>query len=113
MSTVGYLIALLGLYVLYTGSIAFGGVIFFLGGFIAGRLFICLRSGGILTMIVSIAYGYHNEFTPTVLFLVFVGFVLACFNTKRSSRRSDDGWGFDIDFSSLGSGSDNGGDGGD
>ena len=84
MSTVGYLIALLGLYVLYTGSIAFGGVIFFLGGFIAGRLFICLRSGGILTMIVSIAYGYHNEFTPTVLFLVFVGFVFKVLQSNKN-----------------------------
>lgn len=109
MSIIGHLIALIGLYALYTGAIIFGGVLFFLGGFIAGKLFICLRSGGVLTMVVSIAYGYHNEFTPTVLFIIFVGFVLACFNTKRTSRRSDDGWGIDIDFASFGSSSGSGG----
>ena len=91
-------------------TMVFGGIIFFLGGFIAGKLFICLRSGGVLTMVVSIAYGYHNEFTPTVLFIIFVGFVFACFNT---TRRSDNGWGIDMDFSSFGSSSDSGGDGGD
>ena len=46
----------------------------------------------------------------TVLFIIFVGFVFACFNTKR---RSDNGWGIDMDFSSFGSSSDSGGDGGD
>ena len=107
---IGHLIAFLGLFSLYAGAMVFGGIIFFLGGFIAGKLFICLRSGGVLTMVVSIAYGYHNEFTPTVLFIIFVGFVFACFDTKR---RSDNGWGIDMDFSSFGSSSDSGGDGGD
>jgi hypothetical protein len=111
MNIIGHLITLLGLYVLYTGAIVFGGFLFFLGGLIAGKLFICLRSGGVLTMVISIAYGYHNGFTPTVLVIIFVGFVLACFNSKRNSRGSDDGWGIDIDFGSFGSSSDS--DGGD
>lgn len=109
MNVIGHLIALLGLYILYTGALIFGGVVFFLGGFIARKLFITLRSSGVLTMVVSIAYGYHNEFTPTVLFIVFMGFVLACFNTRRASRRTEDGWGIDFNFSSSGSNADAGG----
>jgi hypothetical protein len=109
MSIIGHLIALLGLYGLYAGEIVIGSIILFGGGFLASKLFFCLRSSGVMTMVISIAYGYHNEFTPTVLFLIFVGFILACFNTRRGSRGYDNGWGFDFDFSSSGSGSDFGG----
>ena len=111
MKPLGYLLVLLSLYVLYQGTIIFGAILFFLGGFIAGKLFISLRSTGVLILVSSIAYGYHNAFSPTVFFIIFVGFVLACFNTRRSSQRSDDGWGIDIDFSSFGSSSDNDGGG--
>lgn len=111
MSIIGHVIALLGLYGLYAGEIIIGGIIFFVGGLLASKLFFCLRSSGVMTMVISVSYGFHNEFTPTVLFLIFVGFVLACFNTRRSSQGYDNGWGFDFDFSSSGSGSDFGGGG--
>ena len=110
MYIVGYLLALAGLFLLYDNQLFIGGIVFFVGGFLAKKLFVSIRSSGVMLMTVSIAFGYHNENSPLVLFLVFVGFVLACFNTKRTK---DDGWGFDIDFSSFGSdSSDSGGDGG-
>ena len=108
MSIIGHLIALLGLYVLYIGAIIWGSILFSLGGIVAHKLYVSLRSSGFVNMVISIAYGYHNEFTPLVLFLIFVGFVLACFTTKRASRDSGDGWGINLDLSS-GSSSDGGG----
>jgi hypothetical protein len=110
MSLVGYILALIGIYGLYNGDLILGGIIFFVGGFFAKKLFFSIRSSGVMTMALSIAYGYHNEYSPTILFLIFIGFVLACFNSKRESR--DDGWGIDFDFSSLGSNSHSDGDGG-
>lgn len=109
---IGYLIALLGLYSLFQGDLIVGGVIFFIGGFSARKITICLRSVGVMTLVIATAYGYHNEFSPTVLFILLIGFILACFNTKRTS--GNDYWGIDFDLSSLGSESiSDGGDGGD
>ncbi|NRB41971.1 MAG: hypothetical protein HRU20_26440 [Pseudomonadales bacterium] len=68
-----------------------------------------IRSSGVMLLVISIAFAYHNGFTPLVLFLILVGFVLACFNSKRVNGSG--GWGFDIDFSSIGSGSSDGGGG--
>lgn len=116
MYIVGYFLALVGLFLLYENQLALGGLLFFAGGFIAQKLFISIRSSGVVLMAVSIAFGFHNEYSPWVLFLIFVGFVLACFNTSTTTNRSSgsDGWGFDIDFSSMGSDSGDcgGGDGG-
>lgn len=114
MSLIGHLIALAGLYALYTNGIIIGGILFFLGGFLARKLSFCFRSSGVMLMLLSTAYGFHNEYTPTIFFLIFMGFVLACFNTRRSSSNDNGGWGFDIDLSSSGSGSDScgGGDSG-
>jgi len=110
MNIIGHLIALTGLYILYAGEIVFGGILFFFGGFLAKKLFFSLRSAGVMTMVIAIAHGFHHGFTPIILLIAFVGFVLACFNTRRSNQRSDGGWGFDIEFSDFGSGSDGGGD---
>lgn len=111
MSIIGHLIALLGLFGLYAGEILFGSIVFFVGGFLASKLFICLRSGGVMMMVTSIAYGYHDEYSLLLLLLIFAGFVLACFNTSQASRNHIKGWGFDIDLYSPGSESDFGGDG--
>lgn len=111
MNILGHILALLGLYSLYAGEMVIGSIIFFLGGFVASKLFFSLRSCGVMMMVTSIAYGFHNEYTPLVVFLIFIGFVLACFNTSRTSSNQGGGWGIDIDLSSTGSGSDFGGGG--
>jgi len=110
MNIIGHLIALLGLYGLYSGWIFLGCLGFLVGGVLAGKLFFCLRSGGVLAMVTSVAYGYHNEYTATVIFIIFIGAVFACFNSKRVAQTNDNGWGFSFDISS-GSGSDSGGGG--
>jgi hypothetical protein len=107
MNIIGYLISLLGLYSLYQGDLVLGCVIFFVGGFLANKISISIRSSGVMILLVATAYGYHHEFSQSVFFILLIGFALACFNTKRTSGRSD--WGFDFDFSSLGSDSDCGG----
>lgn len=101
MNMIGYLLAAVGLYALYTNGIVLGCVVFFIGGLLAGKLFFCLRSLGVIIIAASVAYGYHNSFTPEVLFCLAVGVFLATFNRNRSSRNNDgddDGWGIDIDF---------------
>jgi len=112
MILIGYLAALFALYVFYVGEVIAGSILFIVGGWLAKKLFFCLRSIGVVTMVVSIAYGFHHGYTPLVLFGVFIGFVFACFNTRRTSKDCGSGWGFDFDLSSLGSDSDCGGDGG-
>jgi len=59
MNIIGHLIALLGLYELYSGWLVVGCLGFLIGGVLAGKLFFCLRSGGVLAMVSSIAYVYH------------------------------------------------------
>lgn len=113
MSIIGHLIAIIGLYCLFLGETAIGSIIVFIGGFLASKLSFSLRSCGVMIMVTLIPYGYHNEYTPTIIFLIFIGFVLACFNTRRTSQTHSDGWGIDLDFSSLGSDSDFGDGGGD
>jgi len=108
MTIIGHLIALLGLYGLYSGWLVVGCLGFLVGGVLAGKLFFCLRSGGVLAMVTSFAYGYHNEFTPMVIWIIFIGAVFACFNSKRVTQTNDNGWGFSFDVSS---GSDSGGGG--
>lgn len=123
MKLIGYLFALMGLFGLYENQLILGGIIFVLGGFIARKVSPSIRSSGLLLMLLSIAYGYHNSFTVLVIFLIFVGFVMACFNSRRTSSHSDNGgyssdysgdWGFDIHFSASnsGCGGDSGGDSG-
>ncbi|WP_415901563.1 hypothetical protein ACMXYR_10775 [Neptuniibacter sp. QD29_5] len=113
MSMIGYLLAAVGLYALYTDGIILGCTLFFIGGLIAGKLFFCLRSLGVIIIAASVTYGHHNGFTPEVWLCLAVGIILATFNRNRSSRNNDDdnGWGIDLDFSS--SGSDGGSCGGD
>ena len=112
MIIVGYLVVFVGLLFLYEKELVIGGVVFFIGGFLAKRLFVSIRSAGVMLMVVPIAYGYHYEYDPILIVLIFIGFVLASFNTKRTSERNE--WGFDIDLSSFGSdsGGDSGSDGG-
>lgn len=111
MFMVGHLIALLGLYGLYKNWLMIGAVVFFIGGYFAKKISISIRSAGIMLLVVSTAYGYHNGYEPQVLFFMFAGFVMACFNSKRTTEGCD--WGFDIDFSDTGSGCDGDGGGGD
>ena len=110
MEIIGYLVTFLSLYMLYVGEIVVGGFLFILGGVLAKKVFFCVRSFGVVVMVISIAYGYHTSFSPYILFIVFIGFVMACFNTRRTSDRIDSAWGIDFDLSSLGSdSSDSGG----
>lgn len=111
IAVLGYMLAATGLYGFYIGDIVLATLLFSLGGLLAKKLYISIRSIGVVTMLSAIAYGYHTAYTPTVYFIIFIGFVMACFTTRRSSRDGGE-WGIDFDFSS-GSGSDfGGGDGG-
>ncbi|NRB42674.1 MAG: hypothetical protein HRU20_30100 [Pseudomonadales bacterium] len=109
MVIVGYILALAGLFLLYENQLVIGAVIFFVGGFLAEKLYLSIRSAGVMILAVSIAWAYQNELSGIILFLILVGFVLACFNSKRTNGSA--GWGFDIDFTSIGSGSNDGGGG--
>jgi len=107
---IGYLFSLAGIYALYSGDLIIGGIAFAVGGFIATKLFICLRSAGVVLLVVSISYGYHFAYTAEVLFLIALGFLLACMNIKHASRHYDNGWGIDIQLFSGDSGSGGGSD---
>lgn len=119
MNLIGYGLVLCAAYFLFVNQIVVGVITFIVGGFLAKRVSFSFRSAGVVLLVATIPYGYHNSFTPLVLFLIFFGFVLACFNTRRTN--SDDGveWGIDIGeiFSSsdssdsgFGGGGDGGGD---
>lgn len=113
MKLIGYGLVLFALYLLFVNHVLIGVITFIAGGFLASRISFSLRSLGLIMLIGSISYGYHNNFTPLVLFMIFVGFVLACFNTSRTNR-DDVEWGIDIGelFSnSNGSGFNSDGDG--
>lgn len=111
MYIVGYLLAALAMYLLYLNELVVGGIIFLAGGVIASRLSLSVRSAGVLLMVISIAYGSHNGFDPLVLFLIFISFIMANFNSSRSSDGEDWDWGFDFDWSDLWSGDGFDGDG--
>ncbi|WP_370978411.1 hypothetical protein [Agaribacterium sp. ZY112] len=118
MNMIGYGLVVTAGYLLFISQIVIGIFIFVIGGFLANKISFSLRSTGVVLLVGSIPYGYHNSFTPFVLFLIFIGFILACFNTRRARR--DDGveWGIDIgEFFSRSDSNDSGfgggGDGGD
>ncbi len=102
MYIIGHILTLCGLYFLYENELVIGSIVFFMGGFLAKKIYISIRSFGLILMVSSTAYGYHNGYELLILFLIFIGFVLASFNTKHTSDRES--WGFDMDFSSFGSG---------
>ena len=105
MNIIGYFLVLVGLFFLYGNELVIGGLGFSIGGFLAKKLSISIRSAGVMLMVVPIAYGYHYEYEPIVIVLIVVGFVLANVNSKGTFERNE--WGFDIDFSSIGSDGDN------
>jgi len=107
----GYIFSIAGLYGLYINEIPFGGLLFFVGGFVAGTIKLRLRGIGVMLIVVPTAYGYHNEFTLLVVGLIVVGVLLACTGKGRNYDGGE--WGIDlggIDFSSGGDGCDGGGD---
>lgn len=98
MILLGYGIVLAALYILYSNELFFGGFLFTLGGFLAQKISISVRSAGVLILVIGLFYGYHNSFTPELLVILLIGFVMACFNTRRTSAHSD--WGIDIGWGS-------------
>lgn len=111
MRWVGIIITLVGVFCLYKGDLVVGGLLFVFGGFVAQGLSPSLRSAGVVLMVMAIAYGFRDAFNLWVIGLVFAGFVLANFNSRRSSNYFE--WGFDLDYLDFfDSGSDGGGDGG-
>jgi|GEM_PF-1977040 len=115
MNFIGYTITAFGLLLLYKNELLLGCFVFVVGGFLAKKIKISIRSAGVVILVLSVAYGYHNSYSIEVLFVMLVGFIMACVNSRRIKNAGDydTGWGFDLDFSSLGSSdSDGGGDGG-
>jgi hypothetical protein len=119
MNIIGYGLVLCAAYFLFVNHIVIGLFTFVVGGFFAKRVSFSFRSVGVVLLVTSIPYGYHNGFTQLVLFLIFIGFVLACFNTRRTNRNDGVEWGIDIGKilsssdsgdSGFGSGGDGGGD---
>lgn len=111
ITIIGYLIAIAGLIGLYSNELILGTALFMLGGFLSKGLFFSIHSVGVVLMVVSMAYGYHHEFSSTVIILIVVGFILATF-TKKSRRADSKEWGFEIDIGDFFSGSSDGGDDG-
>ena len=105
MNLIGYGLVLGAGYLLFVNQIVIGVITFVVGGFLANRVSFSFRSAGVVLLVGCIPYGYHNSFTPLVLFLILIGFVLACFNTRRANRDDVVEWGIDIGeiFSSSGS----------
>lgn len=124
MANIGNLIALASLYALYTNAIALGCIMLFIGGLLAGKLFFCTRSLGVIIIAGSTAFGFHNSFSTLVLLCLAIGIILALgLFRQRSSNNGGggdgEGW-FNLDFSSESdsnnssdSSSDGGGGGGD
>ena len=117
MNLIGYSIVALALYLLFVGQVFIGVVLFTIGGYVVKKLFISLRSLGVVLLVGSISYGLKNGFTAAVLFIMLVGFVMGCFNRRRTENDYDPGWGIDIgellsdsDSSDSGFGGDGGGD---
>jgi len=107
----GYMIVFASLYALYHGDVFFGAVAFIVGGVLAKKLFFCLRSTGVITMVISISYGYHNGYNAFMFFAICIGFLMACFNGGETLQSSKDGaWGINLDLFGSDSGSDGGGD---
>jgi len=107
----GYILSIAGLYGLYINEIPFGGLLFFVGGFVAGTIKLRPRGIGVMLIVVPTAYGYHNEFTLLVIGLIVVGVLLACAGKGRNHDGGE--WGIDLggfDFLSGGGSCDGGGD---
>lgn len=77
MSSLGYLVAIVGVVLLYDNSLAFGLILFFMGGALAGDLKISIPSLGIMIVVGGIAYGFHNGFSDPVIVAIFVGLILS------------------------------------
>ncbi|WP_111977841.1 hypothetical protein [Algibacillus agarilyticus] len=109
----GYFISTLGGLFLYKGELTLGIIVFFIGGLLAQKVSISIRSTGLILMIGSITYGYHHAYEPKILCLIVIGFILACWKNKRCRERHD--WGFDLveiigsDNGSSANGGDSGG----
>ena len=111
MVLVGYIVILISFFVMYKSYVEFGLIFFAIGGFLAGKISISLRSIGVILMVGSIFWGFRHGFTPFVFFVLFVGFVLASFNSRRTDGRED--WGIDfLDLTEIFDGSSGGGDSG-
>ena len=108
MVYIGYLLAFLGLYLLFDGLIFLGAMFLFFGGLMSEGFTIGLSAISILSLISSFAYGIHNEFTTTIIILCLVSAVLAAASRGRGHWESDLGL-FDIGGSSGSGWGDGGG----
>ena len=106
----GYALTVTGLLLLYAGNLVAGALLFIFGGYLAEKLWFSIRSTGVVVLVISIAFGIHNDFSLWLLLIMLLSFVMACFTSRRGhGREGRGGWGFDIELSDFGSG---GGDGG-
>lgn len=110
MAILGYIAATLGLYALYEELIFIGAMLIYVGGLMSGGFTIGISSISIITLISSLTYGIHNEFTTTIIILCLVSAVLAAASRGRGRWEFEFGL-FDFDLSS-GSGGGFGGDNG-
>ncbi len=102
MIVTGYLLAIAGLYALYTGSILVGATALFIGGLMSGGFSIGLSAIATLSLISAIAYGIHQEFTPTIIMLSLLAAVLSAVSRRGGKWElgldlfdRSDGWGSD------------------
>ena len=103
---VGYGLVILAIFLFYQNWILAGTFTFVVGGGMAERLSISLRTLGLVFMVSSGATIFHQGFGVFTTIVLIYGFYLA--NSKSHSGRE---WGFDIDWSDIGDG--DGGGGGD
>ncbi|MCG8668045.1 MAG: hypothetical protein MI867_01425 [Pseudomonadales bacterium] len=113
MRIVGILLAIGGLALLYTNSLLLGMTSFILGGFLAKGLFVSIKSIAMVTGVLLLAFGYHNEFTPLMIGILVVCVVIVFFSKRRVDSSGAMEWGCDWDLQDIfGDGGDGGCDGG-
>lgn len=113
MFVLGYVLAAGGFFFFYLNELLIGAALLMLGGVLAQRMSLCVRSIGFMIMILSAVFQFHNGFQPWLMIALVFGFAMANSPTKIGKRHH---WGFAIDFGSAVSGGSGdgygGGDGG-
>lgn len=84
MAIFGYLTLIAGAILLYDNSISIGLLLVFFGGFLSGNLKISMSSLGVMIIVGGSAYGFHNEFTDSIILTIVIGFILSGIGGRNS-----------------------------
>lgn len=73
---VGYFSAIIGIYLLFTGIVYAGGLLFFVGGLLCQGLAFNVKSIALTSFIVSLSYGLHIEFNSWIIFILLASLLI-------------------------------------